>query len=244
VNPDEEPTGGAQDAPSPASAPAESIECRITDGFADWLRGCGGSLAMTTYQAGKVVLLGWQGNQVHVLLRHFPRPMGLAVAPGQLALAARDDLNLFADAPLLAPQYLEPNRYDALFLPRVSVHTGRLNLHDMAFLEPDPADAQTDDRLRMISICVDAEDRKSWMQFQNRQGKVNYGDRRGIFDFYADHKWWQACQVSSEIPYSDAYGVGNKGELFLVAPNGRFLEVRILLKDVRKSIMNALTRGS
>jgi cytochrome oxidase Cu insertion factor (SCO1/SenC/PrrC family) len=101
-----------------------------------------------------------------------------------------------------------------------------------------------DDRLRIISICVDAEERESWMQFQNTQGKVNYGDRRGTFDFYADHKWWQACQVSSEIPYSDAYGVANKGELFLVAPNGRFLEVRILLKDVRESIMNALNRGS
>lgn len=97
-----------------------------------------------------------------------------------------------------------------------------------------------EDRLRMISICVDTEELESWLEFQNRQGKVNYGDRRGSFDFFSDHKWWQVCQVSSEVPYSDAYGVENKGELFLVAPNGRLLEVRLALKDVRESIMNAL----
>ena len=92
----------------------------------------------------------------------------------------------------------------------------------------------------MISICVDTEELESWLEFQNRQGKVNYGDRRGSFDFFSDHKWWQVCQVSSEVPYSDAYGVENKGELFLVAPNGRLLEERLALKDVRESIMNAL----
>ena len=43
---------------------------------------------------------------------------------------------LFADSPVLAHEYLEdqPGRYDALYLPRATYHTGDLNIHDMALL--------------------------------------------------------------------------------------------------------------
>ena len=117
-----------------AAAPPAAIECRPDAGFADWLAKLGGSLAVTTYQAGKVALLGWDGERVTFLLRQFDKPMGLAVRGHQLALATRHDVTLFADAPLLAPDYL-PDRsvvYDALFLPRVAYHTGDLNTHDVA----------------------------------------------------------------------------------------------------------------
>lgn len=111
------------------------IQCSASDAFQEWLAQCGGSVALTTYQAGKVVLLSWDGRQVSILMRHFDKPMGLGVAPGRLALATRHEVVLFADAPLLAPDYLERERgrYDALFLPRVCYCTGDLNVHDVAF---------------------------------------------------------------------------------------------------------------
>lgn len=117
------------------------IQCSVTEGFAAWLSQAPGSLAITTYQAGKLVLVGWDGRQVTILPRHFDKPMGLAVAPAasgqptRLALATRHAILLFADAPLLAHEYLprEPGRYDALYLPRVTYWTGDLNVHDLAF---------------------------------------------------------------------------------------------------------------
>jgi uncharacterized protein (TIGR03032 family) len=113
----------------------QPIACDVDPGFASWLSTCGGSLAITTYQAGKVVLVGWDGRQVTILLRHFDKPMGLAAAGRKMALATRHELCLFADAPLLAPDYLEQHRnvYDALYLPRVSYWTGDLNVHDVAY---------------------------------------------------------------------------------------------------------------
>jgi uncharacterized protein (TIGR03032 family) len=113
----------------------QPLACDLRGDFAAWLGECGGSLAVTTYQAGKVVLIGWDGRQVTVLLRHFDKPMGLAAAGRRMALATRRELCLFADAPLLAPDYLEKQRgvYDALFLPRVSYWTGDLNAHDVAY---------------------------------------------------------------------------------------------------------------
>lgn len=112
---------------------SEHVACQIDEGFAAWMQGCGGSMIITTYQAGKVVMVGWNGQQVSILPRHFPRPMGVAVRDGQMALATRDELIYLADAPLLAPDYVEPGLYDALFIPRVAYYTGRLNLHDLAF---------------------------------------------------------------------------------------------------------------
>ncbi len=59
--------------------------------------------------------------------------MGLAVDGDRLALATAEDLIVFANAKLLAADYLEKGQYDALYLPRMSYHTGDLNLHDLGF---------------------------------------------------------------------------------------------------------------
>ncbi len=111
----------------------KTVKCQIDAGFGRWVATCGGSIAITTYQAGKVAIVGWTGSQVHVTMRAFARPMGLAVHGNMLALATAQELVLLSNAPMLAQDYLEKNRYDALFLPRVTYHTGELNLHDLAF---------------------------------------------------------------------------------------------------------------
>lgn len=111
------------------------IECRGSEPFVRWLSELSGSLAVTTYQAGKLALLGWRGSQPSLLMRQFTKPMGLAVGPGKLALATRHEITLLANAPLLAPDLHldEPGKYDALYLPRATYHTGDVNAHDLAF---------------------------------------------------------------------------------------------------------------
>jgi uncharacterized protein (TIGR03032 family) len=110
------------------------IECSVSESFQAWLAQAGGSLAVSTYQAGKVAMIGWDGRQVTLLMREFDKPLGLASRGGRMVLATRYDVTFFADASLLAPDYLEdqPGRYDALYLPRVTYHTGDLHTHDLA----------------------------------------------------------------------------------------------------------------
>jgi len=111
------------------------VECAAAAPFQSWMSQAGGSLAVTTYQAGKVALIGWDGRQTTLLMREFDKPLGLAVSGNRIALASRHEVWLFANAPLLAHDYLEehPGRYDALYLPRVTYHTGDLHTHDVAF---------------------------------------------------------------------------------------------------------------
>ncbi|HEX8199474.1 MAG TPA: TIGR03032 family protein [Isosphaeraceae bacterium] len=128
-----------QPAPAPAAphpgARAEVIRCDVSGAFPQWIGQAGGSVAITTYQAGKVALIGWDGQQVTALFRDFEKPMGLAVAGSRLLLATRHQVLLFADAPALAREFLQgqPGRYDALYLPRVAYLTGDLNVHEVAF---------------------------------------------------------------------------------------------------------------
>lgn len=115
----------------------ERIECGLSPSFADFMRQLGGSLIVSTYQAGKVVLFGWDGEHVSVLPRNFDKPLGIAVDGPRVALATRNDVHFFANAPWLAPDYLENQRgrYDSLYLPRASFHTADLHIHDLAFGE-------------------------------------------------------------------------------------------------------------
>ncbi len=83
------------------------VECAASADFVGWLAQAGGTLFVSTYQAGKVAMIGHDGRQVTLLMRQFDKPLGVALAGDRIALATRHDLTVFADAPLLAPDFLE-----------------------------------------------------------------------------------------------------------------------------------------
>ncbi len=113
------------------------IRCDVSESFPPWLCQAKGAIVLTTYQAGKVAMIGWDGQQVTLLFRDFEKPMGLATLGSRMLLATRYQVIELANAPLLAYEFLEgqPGRYDALYLPRVSYYTGDLNVHDVAYGE-------------------------------------------------------------------------------------------------------------
>jgi len=115
--------------------PDIAINCSVDDGFSAWLANVGGSVIATTYQAGKVALIGHDGTKPRLLLRNFEKPMGLAVHESRIALATQHSVLQFANAPHLAADYDETKgtRYSHLFLPRVAHFTGDLNVHDLAY---------------------------------------------------------------------------------------------------------------
>ncbi len=117
-----------------ASAAAHPpVQCVPDAGFAAWVAASGGTLAISTYQAGFLFLVGWNGRQVSFLPRSFATPTGLDTQGRRLALATRGGISLFADSPELAYEYREAGRYDALYLPRATYHLPKLSVHDLAF---------------------------------------------------------------------------------------------------------------
>lgn len=111
------------------------FSCTATPGFVEVLADLNCALALSTYQAGKVVFIGRDGDRLTQLPRQFDKPMGLACASGRLAVATRGETVVLADAPMLADAYAgRSGVYDALYVPRASYFTGEVDLHDMAWI--------------------------------------------------------------------------------------------------------------
>ncbi|MCG8487612.1 MAG: TIGR03032 family protein [Chromatiales bacterium] len=92
------------------------------------------SLILTTYQAGKVILISSDGESITQLLRDFDRPMGVALQGEMLALALRLNVAFFRNDQGLAERYPKrPNTYDALYFPIALNKTDFIDTHDLAF---------------------------------------------------------------------------------------------------------------
>jgi uncharacterized protein (TIGR03032 family) len=102
------------------------------------------SLAVTTYQAGKLVLLRPEVKDGAAVLnthfRGFRKPMGFAWEPGRFALGTNGEVWEFHDIPAVAPKLKESNSShssDSVFLPRQCHFTGDVQIHEMAWV-PSP----------------------------------------------------------------------------------------------------------
>jgi hypothetical protein len=126
--------------PDPAEAAApEPLRAVHTANFPGLLRRLGASLLVTTYQAGKLVLVRDEGDQLNTHFRGFPAPMGLALNGGHLAVGTRMQVWEFADVPAVTTKLEPPGRHDACFLPRASHVTGNIQGHELAWgLPPSP----------------------------------------------------------------------------------------------------------
>lgn len=102
--------------------------------FAEWLAGTGASIAFTTYQAGKLFLLGVKNDgNLSVFERSFVRSMGLgASADGRsLVLATEFQVQRFDN--ILSPGQATEQGFDALYAPHAAWVTGDLDIHDIGF---------------------------------------------------------------------------------------------------------------
>ena len=111
--------------------------CTYSPQVPDLLMKLGCSIAISTYQAGKIVFISAKNEKELVQLpRLFDKPMGIAEHPqkDKLALATKDEVIVFANSRNLAAHYPKsPNKYDALYMPRITYHTGPLDIHDLRF---------------------------------------------------------------------------------------------------------------
>ncbi len=91
------------------------------------------SLAISTYQAGKVIFISpGQKERLIQLPRTFQKPMGLALKGRLMGLATLDEVLVLSNDRSLATHYpAKPNTYDALYIPRATYYTGALDVHDL-----------------------------------------------------------------------------------------------------------------
>lgn len=128
----------ANSAPAPSlngTADPGPLRAAHTANFPALLRQLGASLLVTTYQAGKLVMVRDEGDHLNTHYRAFKSPMGLALADGGTRLAIGTTLQVweFRDVPSVARRLEPTGTHDACFLPRSSHVTGNVLIHEMAY---------------------------------------------------------------------------------------------------------------
>lgn len=111
------------------------------------------SLAVTTYQAGRVILVRYEeaakdassqdGGSINTHFRFFDKPMGLCVKDNRLNIGGAHTVWEYRNVPAVVEK-LEPHgKHDACYVPR-SVHfTGNIDIHEM--------DWSSDDQLWLVN---------------------------------------------------------------------------------------------
>ena len=117
---------------APADSPLRSV---YTQTFPQFLNQLGSSLLVSTYQTGKLILARHDGGRLNTHFRDFQRPMGLAVAPGRIAIGTRAEVLDYRDFPAVAPKIEPRGKHDACYLPRNKHFTGDIRIHEVAFAQ-------------------------------------------------------------------------------------------------------------
>jgi uncharacterized protein (TIGR03032 family) len=151
--PDAGAAGGGADPP-----PLRSVH---TSNFPQILAEAPASVLVTTYQAGKLVILRNDAGVLNTHFRNFLKPMGLAVAGGRLAIGTNVDVSEFHNIPAVCARLdaaeegeagdgkseirnpksetnskseIRNSKHDAAFLPRCTHTTGDVQIHEMAWV--------------------------------------------------------------------------------------------------------------
>jgi uncharacterized protein (TIGR03032 family) len=116
---------------TPDAAHLRSVHTSTFPALLDQL---GVSVLVSTYQAGKLVVLRSDGGVLNTHFRDFRQPMGLALAGNRLAVGTANHVREFQNVPAVARRLPPPGRPDACFLPRRSHVTGNVAVHEMAWV--------------------------------------------------------------------------------------------------------------
>lgn len=122
---------------NPNSDPNEPLRSVHSTNFPALLQHFGISLVISTYQAGKLIFVRADGEQLNTHFQVFDRPMGMAFDRGRLAIGTAHQLAEFWNVPAAASKLEPSDRHDACFIPR-SIHiTGDIDIHEMAYVDED-----------------------------------------------------------------------------------------------------------
>jgi uncharacterized protein (TIGR03032 family) len=111
-------------------APLRSIH---TSNFPQILNAFGISLVVSTYQAGKLIVVRADGDVINTHFRVFNKPMGLAADKSRLAVGTAYQIWELRNVPAVAYKLEPQGKHDACYLPRNCHITGDIDIHEMGW---------------------------------------------------------------------------------------------------------------
>lgn len=127
------PPAEAKPSEAPQAPPQQApVDISCTRGFADWLLRNNVSLAFTSYQTGRLYLVGVNAKgQVSFHERYLARAMGLWADPQRIVVSTIFQVWRFENVVQPGAARDQPDRH---YIPRVAHTTGDLDIHDIGVM--------------------------------------------------------------------------------------------------------------
>jgi uncharacterized protein (TIGR03032 family) len=93
----------------------------------------GASLVVSTYQAGKLFVVGARQGALALSFHNFEQAMGVAVRRDRIAVGTRNQVWFLRGAPDIAPRLEPAGQHDSRFLARGCHFTGDIHGHELAW---------------------------------------------------------------------------------------------------------------
>ncbi len=127
----------------PSTAAMRPLHSVSTSSLANLLAQLHISFIVSTYQAGKIILVRLDGGlhsnpnypAINTHFRAFHKPMGIASRDQRLAIGGARTVWELRDIPAVAQKLSPPGQYDACYLPRRIHITGDIDIHEMAWAD-------------------------------------------------------------------------------------------------------------
>lgn len=117
-------------AAAPQTVPLKSV---FTNTLPNILNQLGISLAVSTYQAGKVIFVRADDGVVNTHFRNFGKPMGIAADHSRLTIGGQNTVWTYRNLPAVAPKLEPVGKHDAAYLPRQIHVTGDIDIHELGY---------------------------------------------------------------------------------------------------------------
>ncbi|HVJ21682.1 MAG TPA: TIGR03032 family protein [Polyangiaceae bacterium] len=116
-----------------ADPKAEGLRSVSSPSFAQVLAQLKISLIVTTYQAGKVIVVRQDDGKINTHFRDFHKPMGCVADQNRLTIGGANTVWYLRNVPAVAPKLEPVGKHDAAYLPRRIHVTGDIDIHEMAW---------------------------------------------------------------------------------------------------------------
>jgi len=106
-----------------------------TASFRALLNTLGATLVITTYQAGRLIMVRPTADGLNSHFRSLATPMGVAYDGRRLAIGTRAEIVVFQNQPALTARLDPPDLHDGCFVTRRRHSTGDIRVHDLAWAD-------------------------------------------------------------------------------------------------------------
>ena len=112
---------------------SELLSSQHTTTFPQLLKQANASMVISTYQAGKLILLRANDSSLNTHFISLPKPMGVAFNQGRLSVGSGANVIDYFNMGNVGPKVEPVNTHDAAFLHRQTHVTGDIDIHEMGF---------------------------------------------------------------------------------------------------------------